>query len=382
MAGKNLKEIVSSFSKNEKVASFIGVARENLSTLFSTKPSGFKDMVGLDIDPARIKLLKINSSVTPYEVESYASAPLPAGVIVKDEIKDAAAIGNVVRDTLKQAGITAKFAAVAIPRTLAIIKNITIDKRLNADEIEQRAWIEANRQFPDLIGNIYLDFTIVGPSLQVPDQLELLLVACRKEHIKPYFDILQTSGLQPRIVDVDCYALERAMTLALTKEINLDTCALLNINVSQSSLIVVHKKQLIHAHDQSYDGQRLIKQVEEFVKKKHAEPGMENASIAIDDPAYNTLLQENFISHLRQIVHFFYSSKPNINIEKIILSGDCMVIPDFASFIQKETGIPAVLAQPFQEMSIGSHLNANELQHSAPSLVLCSGLALSGAEAK
>ena len=62
-----------------------------------------------------------------------------------------------------------------------------------------------------------------------------------------------------------------------------------------------------------------------------------------------------------------------------MLAGDCTSIPDFASFIENEIGIKTILADPFINMKIDTRLDGNELMQIAPSLMLCSGLALSGA---
>lgn len=377
MSANKLKEIVKDLRNNSNSVLFGSKFRRFLSTFLDVGQEGSLDILGLDIGPDRIKLLKINTTVSPHQVENYASVPLPAGVMVKDEIKNPAAISAALRDMLRQSGITTKGAAVAIPRTLAIIKNITVDKRFGADEIESRAWIEANRLFPDLVGNIYLDFMVTGPSLQGMDQLDLLLVACRKEHIKPYLDIITQAGLVPRIVDVNCYALERALQLSSVAEEQPQTVALLNVNLTQSSMIVMHKQQLIHAHDQTFDGHRLLKQVEDFIAAKHQEPGMENSPIVDDDAAYHALLQENFLSHLRHTIHFFYSSRSNITIDEIMLAGDCTIVPDFSNFIAKEIGVKTVMANPFKNMTISNRLNADDLTTNAATLMLCSGLALS-----
>jgi type IV pilus assembly protein PilM len=378
LAANNEKQSVDGLRKNEKLASFLRDFRQKLSAFFNGPVIGTNDLVGLDIGPDRIILLKIDATTSPPQLIAYDSTPLPSGSIVKDEIKNPAAIAAVLRDMLKRTGTTAKYAAVAIPRALAIIKNISVDKRLTADDIESRAWIEANRLFPDLVGNIYLDFSVNAPTAQMPDQMDLLLVACRKEHIKPYLEIVQQGGLIPKIIDVNCYALERALELVKQETDGAKTVALLNVNLTQSSMIVVHHGQLIHAHDQTFDGQRLLKQVDEFVKNKQAQAGMENAPIVATDASYHALLQEHFLSHLRHTVHFFYSSRSNISIDKIILSGDISIIPDFASFIQNEIGVKAVLANPFTEMDINSHLNAEDIIKLSSSMMLCSGLAISG----
>ena len=378
MSAENWRKIVADLSKKENIDSFLSNSRQKLTSIFEIAEGVPTDLVGLDIGPERIRLLKINSGSTPFQVVEYATKPLPSGVIVKDEIKNADAIGTALRDLIRETGSTAKFAAVAIPKTLAIIKSITVDKRFSADDIESRAWIEANRQFPDLVGNIYLDFTITGPSTQNPDQLDLLIVACRKEHIKTYLEVIQMAGLQPVIVDVDCYALERSLQVVAANQTDeAHTIALLNVNVSQSSLIVLSKQNLIYAHDQSFDGQRLLKQVDEFIKSKITQAGNDEVTVAASEATYRAILQEGFLSHLRHTIHFFYSSRSNISIDKIFIAGDLTIIPDFAAFIEMELGIKTVLAEPFVNMKINASLDAAEIQKDAPALMLCCGLALS-----
>lgn len=377
MAEKNWKEVVNNYFNQEKLASVFSRLKLNSAPITVLKSVGHHGLLGIDISQDRIKILKINTAVTPYEVNTFAMAEVPAGAFVKDEIKDPAAIGIILRGMLRDYGITEKNVALAIPRSLAIIKNIAVDKRLKDKDLESRAWIEANRHFPDLIGDIYLDFTITGPAPLDPDKQDLLLVACRKEHIKPYLELMQYGGLTAKIVDVNCYALERALSLVVNDASALETMALLNLNISQSSLIVMNKKQLIHAHDQTFDGKRLLKQVEEYRKSKQLQPGMENAPLSMSDAAYHQLLQSSFLSHLRHTIHFFYSSRPNISIQKIFLAGDCSMIADLPAFIEKEIGIKTERADPFVDMQTASSVDSDELKKNAASLMLCSGLALS-----
>jgi type IV pilus assembly protein PilM len=333
-----------------------------------------ESLVGLDISSNFIKLLKIKSTETPFRVENYAIAPLPVGAIIKDEIKDSAAISNALREVVKQAGINVKEVALAIPRSSAIIKNITVDSRLNSAEIESRAWIEANRHFPDLVGDIYLDFVITGTSVQEASQLDMILVACRKEIIKPYVEVIRQAGLNAKIIDVDCYALERTLQSILLMETpstnSEDIIALLNLDTTVSSLVVLQEKHLIYSHDNSYDNNRLITQVHNYIEKA-AGKDLEN------DEGYLALLKENLSAHLRHTMHFFYSSRPNIGIQKMYLAGDCATLPHLTAFLQKETNIETMVANPFMNMNIAPEINADELKQHAPALMLCYGLALS-----
>ena len=345
--------------------SSIGSLWTKIKTLFSIGGST-NHVVGVDFGPESIKLLKISAVNHHYCVEHFAIKSIPANLIVKNEIKDPATISNLLRDMFKEADIISKEIALAIPRSSTIIKNLTIDSRLNRDEIESRAWIEANRLFPDLIGNIYLDFAILE-SEQNKNQSEMVLVVCRKDQVNPYLEMVQGAGLNVKIVDVNCYALERA--LPLTVNITPDhIIGLLNLNTSLSTFIVLHNKHLIHAHDQSFDGKRLMSQVQTYLKSKE-ELGPEDAGL------YN-ILRENLVSHLRHTIHFFYSSRPNVRIQAIVLSGDCASIPNLSNFIERELGIKTQLANPFSNMTFAKAINTEKISEFGPALMLCCGLAL------
>ncbi len=327
------------------------------------------EFFGLDIGTDFIKLLKINASRNPFQIEHLLISPTPKDAIVKDEIKDSAALGSLLGEMIEKANIATKFVAVAIPGSLAIIKSTMIDSRLTADEIESRAWLEANRYFPDLVGNIYLDYAVTGAPVQNPAQAELLLVACRKDQIKPYLDMLDQAGLVAKIVDVNCYALARALSMTPQPPV-IQTIALLNLNVTLSSLIVVQKNYLLHAHDQSYNGQRLLTQTQAWIASNPS-------SDLLDDIEYQKIIKENLVSHLRHTMQFFYTSKPDVGIEKLLLSGDLANIPMLSSFIQREIGIETVVANPFANVTLAPEINEDEIKKYAPSFMQCCGLALS-----
>ena len=341
----------------------------------------FQDVIGLDLSANAIKILQLNSSTSPISVENFAISPLPPGAIIKDEIKDPSVIATTLKNLMKQSGIKTKAVALAIPRSAAIIKNLTIDARLNSAEIEDRAWLEAQRLFPDLVQDIYLDFSVVGPSPQDASQLDMILVACRKEQLQPYLEVVQQSGLVAQLVDVNCYALERALGQAIKADNSLETVALLNLNFGLSSLIVLHEGQLIYAHDHAYEGYRFLMQVRKFANAENqALLDPINQVCSIDDLAYSEILKENLSAHLRHAIHFFYSSRPNMNIQKIIIAGDCAVIPELATFIQRETHIEAAIANPFATMQTAPTVDAKRLATAAPMLLLSYGLALSEME--
>src|SRR5207247_1680958 len=102
-----------------------------------------------------LKLLKINFKTNPHKIENFGMMPIPTGAIEKGEIRDLHVISNVLRYAINEFSVLTKNIAVAIPRSSTIIKNITANIHLTKPEIETRVRIEADRQFPNLISDIY-----------------------------------------------------------------------------------------------------------------------------------------------------------------------------------------------------------------------------------
>ncbi len=340
---------------------------ERFKEWWSTQTFNHK-ILGLDIGLDAIKLVQLKLNNSNYAVEHIATIPLPADSITKDGIKNPETIGSILKDYLNELNINTKNVAIAIPRSSAIIKDITVDKRLTEAEIESRVWIEANRHFPELVGEIYLDFVLTGPAANDSAQSNIMLVACRKDQVKQYFDVLNLAGLTLKVIDVNSYALDRALKRMLQNTSQSDVVGLLNLNLSLSSFIVGSQTELIYTLDQSYDGARLINQVNDYLAKN---------TTANDDNAYFQVLKDNLISHLRHTMHFFYSSRPHVTIQKFYLSGDCSNVPHLAQFIQQEISIETTLANPFLNIEPIDSVEKNAIEKSSAIFMLSTGLALS-----
>lgn len=356
-----------------------------------------KGLVGIDIDSRYIKLVELAHTNQQPKVLRFAIAELPMMVLTEsDEIKEPATISSTLIQ-LKNTIRTTSNAAIALPGARVVTKQIILDAGLTDAELEAQVWLEAGKHFPDLIEDLSVDFYVNGPANSEQNKLDILLVACRKTSIEKRLEILSKSGFQVEIVDVDYYALERSLNYILQQQPELDPSqayALLNFNSRSSTLVIVQNKQLIYAHDQIFESQRLLQKLQENLH--WANIILHPAEITSDlDTAATALVEEILISHIRYVLELFhlrapfaptsssfkylerfYSSTKNNTIQKLFLAGDCAVIPKIAELVTAKTGVNTVIANPMIQMSTDTNLDIKLLQASAPLLTLCCGLSL------
>ena len=174
-----------------------------------------KPVVGLDISSTSIKLLELSRSGDRYRVETYAVRPLPPNAVVEKNINDEAAVAEVIKSLVKQSKTKIKHAAVSVAGSAVITKVIEMPAGLSDDDLENRIYIEADQYIPFPIDEVSIDFEVQGESPNDPDQVEVLLAACRTENVDSRVSTLQLAGLEEEVVDVEAYAMERAFELVL-----------------------------------------------------------------------------------------------------------------------------------------------------------------------
>lgn len=353
--------------------------RELLRMPFESEKEG--SFVGVDLNPDVIKLLGINTDLQPNLIQYFGIAQTPARAMVKDEIKDMPALAESLRKLIAEAGIKNADLAIAIPRSVTISKTITVNKNLNKRELESRVWVEAGHYFPNLVEDIYLDFIPMQESPRDASQLEVMLIATRKDKIHPYLELAKLANVKVALVDVHHYALERAISSLLVPEDAEHTVALLNIDSALLTMIVYEKQEMLFAHDLNFDSHALRK----VSTPRQAVANVETEEVSEDGialavkqaPVVASPLKTALAPTLRHMMQHFNSRCHDKKIDKIILAGDYANFPGLCDYIQAELGVPAELADPFKDKKAATWLDQNELHQHAAQFVLCCGLATS-----
>jgi len=214
-------------------------------------------VLGVDISSSSVKLLELSKQGDRYKVESYAVEPLPANAVVEKNITDVEAVGEVLKRVASKSRTSVKQVAVAVSGSAVITKLIQMDGGLNEFEMEDQITLEADQYIPYPLDEVAIDFEVQGPSEANPDQVDVLLAACRKENVDIREDALEIASLTTKIVDVEAYALERAYALI---EPQLDSqgeelvVAIVDIGATMTTLSVLAEGKTVYTREQISGG--------------------------------------------------------------------------------------------------------------------------------
>lgn len=340
-----------------------------------------KPVIGLDISSTSVKLLELSRHGDRYRVETYAVKPLPPNAVVEKNINDPEAVAEVVKAMVKQSKTKLKHAAVAVAGSAVITKMIDLPAGLSDDAMETQISLEADQYIPFPLEEVALDFEVQGVSPRNPEQVEVLLAACRRENVEMRVNVLQFSDLLPEKVDIEAYSMERAFELISEQLEDQEgqVVAVIDIGATMTTLSVLVDGKTVYTREQLFGGKQLTEEIQRRYGLSREEAGLAKKQGGLPDDYESEVLapfKEAVVQQVTRSLQFFFSASQYNDVDYIILAGGVASLEGLVNLIEEKLGTQTVVANPFARMSVSSRVNAVSLANDAPSLMIVTGLAM------
>src|SRR5512135_135638 len=341
-------------------------------------------MIGVDISASSVKLLEL--SETPkkggYVVERYAIEALPSDAVSDGNINNLDAVSEALRRAWKRMGTRIKNVSLALPAAAVISKKIMLPAGLREDDLEFQVESEANQYIPFALEEVNLDFQVIGPSPSNPEEVEVLLAASRKANVEDRVAAAQTAGLKAVVVDVEPYAAESAFEQIRTQLPGeaVDQCvAVVDVGANVMNVNVLRNGQSVYTRDQQIGGAQLTQQIQAAfgLSAEEAEAAKRNGGLPENyESDVLSPFRESVAMEVARALQFFYTSTQYNEVNYIVLAGGCAALPGLDEAVATRTQVSALVANPFELMTLSSRIKPRQLQMDAPALMIACGLAM------
>jgi len=339
-----------------------------------------KGLIGLDIGSSYIKAVKLKEAKGGYELELLHLHQLPPELIVDGSIIDSLRLVDSLKEMIKTAGLKTKNAVISISgHSSVIIKRISLPE-MTEEELSESIKFEAEQYVPFDIEDVNLDFQIIGPK-EEPGQMDVILVAVKKDIINEYISVVKEVGLNPVIVDIGSFALENMY--GINYEVESDrNIALLNIGASTVNMIILKGGVSVFTRDSSLGSnlhtealQREFNISHENAERLKRGGTVENVSPE-DALAVIESASEEILNEIMRSFDYYRSTTVHEDISEVVLSGGCALISNFVSMIAQRSGIATKLIEPFRNIKISRKFDMTYINEIAPIMAVAVGLAL------
>jgi len=342
---------------------------------------GKKDhLIGLDIGSGSIKAAEIIETKHGGTLKNFGIIDIAHGAIEEGTINKPETVAESLQQLFKSSGFNENNVAVSIGGYSVIVKKIVV-QTMAEEKLQETIHFEAEQYIPFDISDVNLDFQILGESESNPNQMNVFLVAAKKEMLDDYINLMNLAGLNPCIIDVESFALQNSFEASYDAQ-NQDV-ALIDIGASKTSLNILKNAASVFMRDVSLGcgqiNQKIMSLIEcSFEEAEQLKYGNTPDKLSPDDlKGIVSSVVADWCTEIRRALDFFYSTYPDDQIKRIILSGGGANIAEFRKLLATEASTEVEIINPFQNFHIeNKKLDDAFIKQVAPQAAICMGLAM------
>jgi type IV pilus assembly protein PilM len=340
-----------------------------------------RNCVGLDIGSSSIKVVSIKPGKRGLALHAFGIEPLPPQTIVDGTIMNQSAVVDGLRSLWDRLRLKQKDVALAIAGHSVIIKKITVPVMTKEELAEQIPW-EAEHHIPFARDDVEIDYQVVTQR-NSGGQMELLLVAAKKEVVHDYAAVAREAGLSPLVVDVAAFTVQNAFEVNYQMAPG-ETVVLINIGASISNINILRDKISTFTRDVTIGGSSFTEEIQKQLNVSHDEAeaykvgGSQNEHGVIPHEVERIIegVAEVMAGEFQRSLDFYLATSAEANVSKIFLSGGSAKVAALHRAIEKRSRLPVEVLDAWRRVALDQRLDPDFLRAHAPEAMVGVGLSL------
>jgi len=348
------------------------------------------NLVGVDIGSSSIKVCQIKETRKGRSLHKLAYAQLPPQTIVDGHIMNAGVVTETLSRLFADNQIKQKNVAISVSGQSVIIRKITVPMMTPAELDEQIQW-EAEQHIPFDIKDVQIDYEVLKRQPE-RGQMDLLLVAAKRDEINDYAQFVREARLKPLVVDIDAFTVQNLFETARGFPPD-QTLALINLGASLSSLNIITGGVSAFTRDIASGGNVITEEIQRqtgvsFEQAESYKCG-EGGGDAGDGSAFRggmvpqqvheviESVCDTIAAEIQRSLDFFMATSGESEIHRIFVTGGTANLTTLRNAIQRRAKTPVEFFNPVENLSIdGRAVPEPLLRERAAQLAVAVGLSL------
>jgi type IV pilus assembly protein PilM len=344
--------------------------------------------IGLDIGSTSVKMIQLKElrrrGQVVYALQSFGMKPLPPEAIVDGALMNSTAIVQATQELVSELRIKQKDVAIGVSGHSVIIKKISIP-RMTQEELEESIQWEAEQYIPFDVKDVNIDTQILNPEANdATGQMDVLLVAAKKDMINDYTTVVSEAGLIPAVVDVDAFAVQNMFSS--NYDVPDRTIVLINAGASVVNINILSGGITVFTRDVTIGGNQFTEEIQKQLNVSFDEAealktggghGESEAVVPHEVERVMITVAEQVAGEIQRSLDFYASTAADPHFSRVFLSGGTAKIPALFKTIETRVGVPVEIMNPFKAIEVDDRkFDPAFITEVAPMAAVAVGLAL------
>jgi type IV pilus assembly protein PilM len=339
-----------------------------------------KNLVGVDIGASSIKVVQLKETRKKLSIQRWGYAALPPQTIIDGHVMNSGVVAEALARTFHDGKIQQRDVAIGVYGQSVIVRKITVPMMTAAELDEQIHW-EAEQHIPFDIKLMSVDYEVLR---RRPDagQMDLLLVAAKKDEISDYASILREAKLKPVVVDINAFTIQNIFEhqYGLPPEA---TIALLNVGAAVSSLNIVSKGVSAFTREITNAGNAITEEIRKALScsyeqaEAYKQGGGPTQIVPQEVTQIINQACQSLAGEIQRSLDFYLATSGEQEISRIYISGGSAYLAPLVQAVEKRARVPVQLFDPMVNLSVDAKVvNEPQLRSMAAQMVVALGLSL------
>jgi type IV pilus assembly protein PilM len=339
--------------------------------------------VGLDIGSSSVKVVQLKETSKGYQLVNFGIEPLPPQTIVDGAIMNQSAVVDAIKQLRLALKLKVKEVATAISGHSVIIKKIKVPP-MTPEELEEQIPWEAEHHIPFSKDDVEIDHQLVNTQ-NAQGQMELLLVAAKKEVVSDFSMVIREAKLVPTVMDVAAFTIQNAFEVNYESNPE-EAVALINVGAALSNINIVAGGTSAFTRDVTVGGNVFTEEIQKRLNVSHEEAEAwkigsigEGATDVLPSEVEAVLSEvaDSVAGQFQRSLDFFLASSTDATISRIFLCGGAAKVSALQKALQEKARAQVEIMDPFARISIDEKkFDMNFLHQHAAEAAVAVGLAL------
>jgi type IV pilus assembly protein PilM len=339
------------------------------------------NLIGVDIGTSSIKVCQLKETRRGPRLIKVGFTALPRQTIVDGHVLNAQAVVEGLERVFSESKIKSKDIAISISGQAVIIRKITVPMMTAAELDEQIQW-EAEQHIPFDIKDVHVDYEVLRRRPEA-GQMDLLLVAAKREEVNDYTEIARQAKLRPMVVDIDAFTVQNLFEYnrGLAPDM---TFAIINVGASLASINIVSKGVSAFTRDIANGGNYITEQIQKQLGVPFEQAEEFKCAAALGaagaSPQVNSIIDgvcDSIAGEIQRSLDFFHATSGEAEMHRVYLTGGSSNLPQLQSAIGRRARVGVELIPPLEKIAVeGKDVNPQVLQARAAQLCVALGLAM------
>jgi type IV pilus assembly protein PilM len=328
-----------------------------------------------------VKVVQLKETSKGLQLVNFGFEPLPPQTIVDGAIMNQTAVVEAIKTLRDNLGIKGREVATAISGHSVIIKKIKVPP-MTPEELEEQIPWEAEHHIPFSKDDVEIDYQLVGSGGGAGTQMELLLVAAKKEVVSDYSMVIREAKLQPMIMDVAAFTIQNAYEANYTvvpEEAVAVGATLCNINIVAGGTSAFTRDVTVGGNAFTEEIQKRLNVSQEEAEAWKIGSTGDGASEVVPQEVEAVIasVADSVAGKFQRSLDFYLAASSDANITKIFLCGGSAKVPALQRALEEKARTAVEVMDPFRKIAVDEHkFDMAFVQQHAAEAAVAVGLAL------